>query len=233
MSVSKTKAVSLKPYQVKLVEFLLTQGVLQFGEFKLKSGRLSPYYYNARNLNTGEALSRIGQVYAEKIASELKQTDVIFGPAYAGIPLVAATGVQLAQMGKNVRVAYDRKEAKSYGDAKTGSVIMGDVKAGDHVLLVDDMVTTGGTKLEVKDKILQNIPGVQFVGILVVFDRKEKDDAGVYSGDALKAAGLPLHSVLNAPDLFEYLHNRDVNGKVHVNDAHYAAFQAYRKQYGV
>lgn len=223
---------TLKPFQEQLIHFLVKNNALQFGEFKLKSGRMSPYYYNARNLSTGQSLSQISAVYAQKIVDEKLKPDVLFGPAYAGIPLAAATALQLQEKhGMNVRFVFDRKEAKAYGDTAT-QVIVGTLKEFDRVLIVDDIITTGATKLETKAKI-DAFAKVNMAGILVAFDRKEKDDQGVYSAQSLSEQGLPVHSVLDAPSVFEYLHNRDVDGKVYVTDAHYDSFQKYRKLYGV
>ncbi|MBI5226802.1 orotate phosphoribosyltransferase [Candidatus Micrarchaeota archaeon] len=223
---------SLKPFQEQLVQFLVKQGVLQFGEFKLKSGRLSPYYYNARNLSNGFALSQISSVYAQKIVDEKLDPDVLFGPAYAGIPLASATALQLQEKhGMNVRFAYDRKEVKEYGDKNT-AVIVGTIKEFDRVLIIDDIITTGATKLETKVKI-DAVAKVNNAGILVAFDRKEKDENGVVASQALKEQGLPVHSVLDAPSVFDYLHNKDIDGKVYVTDHHFSDFKKYRSQYGV
>ncbi len=222
----------MKPFQEQLIHFLVHNNALQFGEFTLKSGRKSPYYYNIRNLTTGEGISRISSVYAQKIVDAGLRPDVLFGPAYAGIPLAVSTALQLNQAhGRNVRFAFDRKEEKAYGDQKTKALI-GTLQDGDDVLIIDDMMTTGGTKLEAKAKI-ESFAKVNVSGILISFDRMEKDENGVYSVDALKEKGLPVHSILDAPSAFDYLHNRDVDGTVYVTDAHYAAFEAYRKQYGV
>lgn len=222
----------MKPFQKQLVQFLVKQGVLQFGQFTLKSGRVSPYYYNARNLSNGYAISQISAVYAEKIVADGLKPDVLFGPAYAGIPLAAATALQLQEKhGQNVRFAYDRKEVKEYGDKNT-QVVVGTVKEFDRVLIIDDIITTGATKLETKAKI-DAIAKVNMAGILVAFDRKEKDENGVYAAQALKEKGLIVHSVLDAPSVFEYLHNTELDGKVYVTDAHYSDFKKYRKQYGV
>ncbi|MBI5036133.1 orotate phosphoribosyltransferase [Candidatus Micrarchaeota archaeon] len=222
----------MKPFQEELVKFLLKNNALQFGDFTLKSGRKSSYYYNARNLSTGAALARISSVYAQKIVDEKLSPDVLFGPAYAGIPLAAATALQLSEKnGMNVRFAYDRKEVKAYGDKDTQSVV-GAVKEFDKVLIIDDIITTGATKLEVKQKI-ESVGKVRILGILVAFDRKEKDDKGEYAAEALKKQGLPVYSVLDAPSVFDYLHNKQIDGKVYVNDGHYESFKSYRAQYGV
>ncbi len=221
----------MKPFQEELIKFLVMNGALQFGEFTLKSGRKSPYYYNARNLSNGASLSQISSVYAQKIVDEKLSPDVLFGPAYAGISLASATALQLSEKhGQNVRFVYDRKEVKEYGDKNT-SALVGQLKEYDKVLIIDDIITTGATKLEVKQKI-EAAAKVRIVGILVVFDRKEKDDTGVYAAESLKKQGLPVYSVLDAPSVFEYLHNKEINGKVYVNDGHYAAFKDYHKKHG-
>lgn len=218
--------------QEELIEFLVTHKALQFGEFTLKSGRKSPYYYNIRNLATGEAISKIASVYAQKIMDENLEPDVLFGPAYAGIPLAVATALHLNDHhDQNVRFAFDRKEVKKYGDQNTNALI-GSLQEGDRVLIIDDMMTTGGTKLEAKQKI-QSFADVDVIGILISFDRMEKDDQGVYAAKALKDQGLPVYSILDAPSVFEFLHNQEIGGAIHVTDEHFAAFQAYRKQYGV
>lgn len=217
-------------YQVNLVDFLVSNNALQFGSFTLKSGRQSPYFFNARNLVTGQALEKISEVYADLIKEKVgfDSFDVLYGPAYAGIPLAAATAVQLSRKyGVSKRFAYDRKEEKNYGDLKN-KVIVGEVKAGDRVLVIDDMITTGGTKLDAKAKLEAQVPGVAFAGIVIIFDRKEKDDQGVYSCKMLAEKGLPVFSVINAPEVFEYLKNNEKTLPKEV----YNAFQEYRKKYG-
>lgn len=220
----------MKSFQENLVKFLVSNNVLQFGSFTLKSGRQSPYFYNARNLSTGEGLEKISEVYADLIKEQvgLDNFDVLYGPAYAGIPLAAATAVQLSlKYGVSKRFAYDRKEEKNYGDVKN-KVIVGEVKQGDRVLVIDDMITTGATKLDAKAKLEAQCPGITFTGIVIVFDRMEKDDSGVYSCQMLKEKGLPVYAVLNAPEVFEHLKTKSEILRKEVYDA----FQEYRKKYG-
>lgn len=217
--------------QEDLVIFLLENNALQFGEFTFKSGRICPYYYNARSISTGKGLEKICKVYAslaEKIG--LQNFDVLFGPAYAGIPLVTGTTLELAKKGTDKRFAFDRKETKEYGDAANKNVI-GEIRDGDRVLIIDDVVTTGKTKLEVRDKIA-SIAKVHFVGIIICVDRCETNETGEITTEFLKQNGLPVYSALNAIEVFEYLHNHEINGKVWVDDKMYNSFKAYQAKYG-
>ncbi len=216
-----------------LVKFLIKNDVVRFGEFTLKSGRKSPYFYNARSLDSGSAVNIIGKVYAQMIKEKNLDFDVLFGPAYAGIPLVAATALQLVTKYQiNKRFAYDRKEVKDYGDKKD-EVIVGKINDEDKVLIVDDMITTGATKLESIKKINIVAPNAKIVGLLIVFDREEVTDTGKSAVQQLEDNGIKVFSLLKARELFNYLHKREIDGKVYVDDNILKSFNEYYEKYGI
>lgn len=217
----------------KLLRLVVERESLRIGKFVLKSGRASPYFFNAAGLNDGEALSIVGEAYADLIVEKGLACDLIFGPAYKGIPLAAATASALwSKHGKKCRFAYDRKEQKFYGDPRDMTMV-GLIKDNDNVVILDDVITTGMTKLDVVDRLKNMKTPLNISAIVVLFDRKEKDESGNNVADVLKNEGIDLHPVLDAVKVFELLRNREINGKVLVTDDAYQAFMEYFDKYGI
>jgi orotate phosphoribosyltransferase len=204
------------------IELCLGLGVLRFGEFKLKSGRLSPYFFNAGLFNTGRALAELGRHYADAIAHSGWQFDVLFGPAYKGIPLVAAASVALADRhGRDVPWSFNRKEAKDHGE---GGNIVGAPLRG-RVLIVDDVITAGTAIREAIEII--TAAGGQPVGVVLALDRQERGSGQLSAVQEVEQTlGLPVTSILRLADLIEYLEQSG-------NASQLAATRAYRAQYGV
>jgi orotate phosphoribosyltransferase len=183
------------------IEFFLKEDVLKFGDFTLKSGRKSPYFFNTGSLCSATQLAKMGELYAKKLVAESAFADatVVFGSAYKGIPIAVATAIALANTNRSsIRSVSDRKEAKTHGDA---SSFLGVIKAGDKVVIVDDVMTTGGTKFEAIEKLQQ--AGAIPVGLIIAFDRAEPAE-----GSALTATesfreqtGLPVFSLANIHDV--------------------------------
>lgn len=217
----------------KLVTSLIKKDVLRFGDFTLKSGRKSPYFFNAGNIDSGEVLTAVGEAYADIIQQNNIEFDVIFGPAYKGIPLAATISEALFRKYEVIkRFAYDRKELKDYGDRKD-KMIVGNLKQNDRVLLVDDVVTTGGTKFDTIKKLQELGLDLQINELIILFDRQEKGETGKSAVQELQGKGLNVHSVLNSKNTFEFLHNKDIDGNTVVNDEIYNNFKNYFSQYGV
>jgi len=189
------------PHQ--FVEFALQQEVLRFGEFALKSGRQSPYFFNAGLFSTGEALARLGEFYADAIVASKLDFDCIFGPAYKGIPLAAAVAISLFQKHKrSVPYAYNRKEAKDHGE---GGVVVGTL--GKRVLVVDDVITAGTAIRECMD-LISSIEGCKVVGVVVALDRAErvKEDSDKSAIQQVRLDfGIDVLSVASMGDLISYL----------------------------
>jgi orotate phosphoribosyltransferase len=204
------------------IELCLRLGVLRFGEFKLKSGRLSPYFFNAGLFNSGSALAQLGRHYAEIISSGAPPFDVLFGPAYKGIPLVATTAVALADRhGRDVPWAFNRKEAKDHGE---GGNIVGSALQG-RVLIVDDVITAGTAIRESIDII--TAAGGQPVGVVLALDRQERGQGQLSAVQEVEQTlRLPVASILKLADLIEYLERSG-------NATQLAATRSYRSQYGV
>lgn len=204
------------------IDLCLELGVLRFGEFKLKSGRLSPYFFNAGLFNSGRALAELGRAYAQAIQSSGAQFDVLFGPAYKGIPLVATTAVALADHhGRSLPWAFNRKEAKDHGE---GGNIVGAPLRG-RVLIVDDVITAGTAIREATD-IIRNA-GAEPVGVVLALDRQERGQGSLSAVQEVEQTlQLPVTSILRLADLIDYLrHSGDA--------AQLAAIEGYRGQYGV
>ena len=184
----------------KFVDFLLSQEVLQFGNFTLKSGRESPYFFNLGQVASGSGFAELGKAYAETILASGIEFDVLFGPAYKGIPIAVATAAALAEKGMDVGVAYNRKEAKDHGEG--GMLVGADV--GGRVLLIDDVLTSGKAIREAV-ALLQDTPA-QIVGAVIAMDRQEKNDSGhtAVAGLAEELAA-PVISIANLQDLIAYL----------------------------
>jgi len=219
----------------RLIEALVAKDALRFGEFTLKSGRKSTYFFNSGNLDSGRALYAVGMAFADTLVRNglVDKFDVVLGPAYKGIPLAACTVQALYdKYGIEKRFIFDRKEAKLHGDVKD-KLIVGNLKDGDRVLLVDDVITTGGTKVEAIEKIKTSGVSAAITLVAVLFNRQEADLQGNDPVKELEKLGVGVISVMNARDVMDYLRNRDVKGKVLVNDATYASFKKHLDEYGV
>lgn len=204
------------------IELALSRGVLKFGEFTLKSGRVSPYFFNAGLLNDGEALSLLAAGYADKL-TECNQVEVIFGPAYKGIPFVAATAVALSQNhGVSVPWGFNRKEVKDHGE---GGVLVGASVQGKKVWIIDDVITAGTAIREVVT-ILKNA-GASIAGVLVALDRQEKGQGELSAiQEVQKELEIPVHALITMKDLMNYLETKG-------DKAALSKMEAYRVKYGI
>lgn len=224
----------IEPYKEGLIKVLVESKALEFGSFKLKSGRMSPYFINmARALGTGEFATQTAQAYTEEIHQTLEHDfDYIHGPAYKGIPLAALVSAQLYdQYSVNKRWGYDRKEIKAYGDL-TEKVIVGDLRDNDTVLMIDDVITTGGTKIENWEKLTAFKKNLTCKGILIAVDREEKEESGEPVSQYLQEKGFNLFSIMKITEIFSYLYKNPVNGRVYVDEKIRKAFDAYFAEYG-
>ena len=205
------------------IELALASGVLQFGAFTLKSGRVSPYFFNAGLFQTGDALSALGAFYADRMMAADGSFDVLFGPPYKGIPLVSAMAVALSRdHGRSLPYAYARKEAKDHGE---GGVLVGAPLEG-RVLIVDDVVTAGTAANEAFEVILA--AGAEPAGVLVAIDREERGQEGSLSAvQALEADhGIPVYSIVTFSEILEFV--KETQSPEALN-----AMLAYREAYGV
>ncbi len=199
----------MKDYQLKFIEFALAHEVLQFGDFKLKSGRMSPYFFNAGRFNTGAVLSELGGYYADALVASRLSFDLLFGPAYKGIPLVAATAIAFAAHHRiDVPFAFNRKHAKDHGE---GGVIVGAALAG-RAVIVDDVITAGTAIKEVVD-LFASYP-VTLAGVLVAIDRQERgkgDESAIREIE--REYGVCVMSVVKLDDIIEFMGNKPAFAK--------------------
>ena len=212
----------MEQYQNDFVDFMLEIGALKFGEFTLKSGRVSPYFFNAGQFNQGNHLSQLGQFYAQAIESSGIKFDVLFGPAYKGIPLAAATAIALNDsFNRSVPYSFNRKEAKDHGK---GGNIVGHPLEGD-ILIIDDVITAGTAIREAKDII--EASGANTKGVVVALDRQEKGESELSAIQEVEQNfGISVLSIINLSHIVDYLkagNNADIVSRVEI----------YRSQYGV
>ncbi|PMR75796.1 orotate phosphoribosyltransferase [Billgrantia endophytica] len=215
----------MQAYQREFIRFAIDQGVLTFGEFALKSGRVSPYFFNAGLFRSGGALSRLGRFYASAIEASGLPVDVLFGPAYKGIPLAAATAVALADHhGRDLPFAFNRKEAKDHGE---GGNIVGAELAG-RILIIDDVITAGTAIRDVMALI--EAAGATAAGVVIALDRQERG-AGEQSAiqEVEVRYGMPVISIVTLDMVLAYLEEQ--GGEAF--RSHAAAIHDYRARYGV
>ena len=225
----------MEAYKQEFIEFMVESDVLKFGEFTLKSGRRSPFFMNAGAYVTGSQLKRLGEYYARAIESNFGlDFDVVFGPAYKGIPISVATAIALHDLyGKEVRYCSNRKEAKDHG-ADAGNLLGSALADGDRVVMVED-VTTSGKSIDETYPIVTGAADVQVVGLIVSLDRMEVGKGGVKSAQAeiQERYGFPVASIVSMAEVVEHLYDREVGGRVVIDDDIKAALDAYYEEYGV
>ncbi len=217
----------MQDYQREFLRFALDQGVLRFGDFTLKSGRHSPYFFNAGLFNTGAALARLGRFYAAALQASDLACDVLYGPAYKGIPLAAATAIALAdEYGRDVPYAFNRKESKDHGE---GGLIVGHPLRGD-VLIIDDVITAGTSVRESIDII--QAQGARPAGVLIALDRQERgQDERSAVQEVRERFGIPVVSIATLADLVAFLEASPAGTAIPPETL--GAVRDYRSRYGV
>ena len=223
----------MEAYKQEFIEFMVESNVLKFGEFTLKSGRKSPFFMNAGAYVTGEQLHKLGLYYARAIHDNFGlDFDVVFGPAYKGIPLSVVTTMAFHELyGKEARYCSNRKEIKDHGD--TGILLGSNLQDGDRVVMVED-VTTSGKSIEETYPIITAQAKVEVVGLMVSLNRMEVGKGGSLCAldEVQERYGFPTASIVDMAEVTEFLYNRPCQGKVVIDDAIKAALDEYYRQYG-
>lgn len=223
----------MEQYKKEFIEFMVESEVLKFGEFTLKSGRKSPFFMNAGAYVTGTQLRRLGTYYAKAIYEHYGDDfDVLFGPAYKGIPLSVATTMAYSELyGKDIRYCSNRKEAKDHGD--TGILLGSKIKDGDRVVIIED-VTTSGKSIEETFPIIQAQGDVTIVGLMVSLNRMERGKSEKSALEEIKEMyGFDANAIVSMADVVEHLYNQPCQGKIVIDDTLKAAIDKYYDEYGV
>lgn len=224
----------MEQYKQEFINFMVESEVLKFGEFTLKSGRKSPFFMNAGAYVTGTQLRRLGEYYAKAIHDNYGlDFDVLFGPAYKGIPLAVATSMAISELyGKEVRYCSNRKEVKDHGD--TGILLGSKLKDGDRVVIIED-VTTSGKSIEETFPILMAQGDVQIKGLMVSLNRMEVGLGGKVSAldEIREKYGFEARAIVSMAEVVECLYNKPCQGKILIDDTLKAAIDAYYDKYGV
>ena len=224
----------MENYKKEFIDFMVRCEVLKFGSFKLKSGRQSPFFMNAGAYVTGSQLMRLGEYYARAIHETYGDDfDVLFGPAYKGIPISVVTAVAFHNLyGKEVRYCSDRKEEKDHG-ADKGSFLGSKLKDGDRVVMIEDVTTSGKSMEETVPKV-RGAADVTIVGLMVSLNRMEKGLGGEKSAleEIREKYGFETNAIVTMEEVVEHLYNRTCQGRVVIDDTIKAAIDDYYKQYG-
>lgn len=214
-------------YKEEFIRFMVDNGVLKFGQFTLKSGRLAPYFINTGNYKTGKQLAKLGEYYAACIRDNGLQAETLVGPAYKGIPLSVATAIALYHnYGEELNYCFDRKEAKDHGE---GGLFVGkQLVDGEKVVIIEDVMTSGKALREILPK-LKAEANVDVVGMVISVDRREKALNGELSAvaEAKREFGIDVYSVVTMDDIISAIENGVIDGKEHL-----AAMYEYRAKYG-
>ncbi len=224
----------MESYKREFIEFMVESDVLKFGEFTLKSGRKSPFFMNAGAYVTGTQLRKLGEYYAKAIHDTYGlEFDVLFGPAYKGIPLTVAATMAISELyGRDIRYCSNRKEVKDHGD--TGILLGSKLKSGDRVVIIED-VTTSGKSIEETFPIIKAQADVEVKGLMVSLNRMEVGKGGEKSAlDEIRDLyGFAASAIVTMEEVVEYLYNKPYNGKIVIDDTLKTAIDTYYEQYGV
>lgn len=223
----------MEAYKSEFIQFMVDSKVLKFGDFTLKSGRKSPFFMNAGSYVTGTQLMKLGEYYAKAIHDRYGDDfDVLFGPAYKGIPLSVATTIAYSKLyGKEIRYCSNRKEVKDHGD--TGILLGSPLKDGDRVVVIED-VTTSGKSMEETIPIVRAQADVTIIGLMVSLNRQERGKGDKGALDEIKELyGFETEAIVSMDEVVEYLYNREIDGNVLIDDEMKARIDAYYAEYGV
>ena len=224
----------MEQYKKEFIEFMVDCKVLKFGDFTLKSGRKSPFFMNAGGYVTGSQLMGLGEYYAKAIHDTYGDDfDVLFGPAYKGIPISVVTASAYSKLyGKEVRYCSDRKEEKDHG-ADKGSFLGSKLQDGDRVIMIEDVTTSGKSMEETVPKV-KGAANVEIVGLMVSLNRMEKGlNSDKCALDEVKETyGFPTAAIVDMGEVVEHLYNKPYKGEIHIDDTLKAAIDAYYEQYG-
>ena len=225
----------MEDYKQEFIEFMVKSDVLKFGEFTLKSGRTSPFFMNAGAYVTGDQLHKLGLYYARAIHDNFGlDFDVVFGPAYKGIPLAVVTAMGLQELyGKEARYCSNRKEAKDHG-ADAGMLLGAELHDGEKVVMVED-VTTSGKSIEETYPLITSIANVKVMGLMVSLNRMEVGKGGNVCAlqEVSERYGFPTAAIVTMKEVTEALYNHEVSGRIVIDDTLKAAIDAYYARYGV
>lgn len=222
----------MEQYKQEFIEFMVDSQVLKFGEFTLKSGRKSPFFMNAGGYVTGSQLRKLGEYYAKAIHDHYGlEFDVLFGPAYKGIPLAVAATMAISELyGKEIRYCSNRKEMKDHGD--TGILLGSKLKDGDRVVIIED-VTTSGKSIEETFPIIRAQADVEIKGLMVSMNRMEKGQGEKSALVEIKETyGFDANAIVTIGEVVEYLYNKPYKGNIYIDDTMKSAIDAYYEQYG-
>ena len=223
----------MEQYKQEFIEFMVDCNVLKFGDFTTKSGRKTPFFVNTGFYRTGAQLRKLGEYYAKAIEGKFGlDFDVLFGPAYKGIPLSVATSMAISEFyNKDIKYCSNRKEVKDHGD--TGILLGSPIADNDKVVIIED-VTTAGTSIGETMPILNAQGNVDVLGLVVSVDRMERGQGTKSALDEIEETyGLATTAIVTMAEVVEHLHNRPYNGKIIIDDSLKAAIDAYYEQYGV
>ena len=222
----------MENYKKQFAEFLVSAEALQFGEFTLKSGRVSPYFFNSSNFNTGPMIEQLGQYYASAIQQHAPNCSLVFGPAYKGIPLCVTVATALSKkLNRNIGYFFNRKEIKTHGDQGT---LVGQLpQPGDKAVMVDDVFTDGHTKIECVD-LVRKLCKIEFSGVIVALDRMESSSRGEDAIAEFKLnTGIPVWSIITIREVCLHLKNRIVNGNIALDETIYQEIERYLEEHSV
>ena len=223
----------MEQYKKDFIDFMVSSNALKFGSFTLKSGRHSPFFFNAGSFVTGSQLAKLGTFYAHAIHDNFGDDfDVLFGPAYKGIPLSVATTIAYSELyGREIRYCSNRKEVKDHGDV--GILLGSKLKDGDRVVIIED-VTTSGKSIEETFPIIKAQGNVEIKGLMVSLNRMEKGLGGKVSAllEIKEKYGFEARSIVTMADVIEHLYNREYKGNIYIDDTLKAAIDEYYKIYG-